>query len=38
MAPSANSPEGNKGDDAQTDVYIYIDTMYVYTCIRQGFS
>ena len=26
--PSANSPKGNKGDDAQTDLDLYIDYMY----------
>ena len=33
----ANSPEGYKCNDAQTDLDLYIDYMYVYTCTHTGF-
>ena len=34
---SANSPEGNYREDAQTDLDLWFDYMYVYTCIQAGF-
>ena len=34
---SANSSESNYGEDAQTDLDLWFDYMYIYTCNQAGF-
>ena len=35
--PSANSRQGNYKEDAQTDLDVLFDCMYLYACTQAGF-